>query len=95
VIDYLIDVFFAVDIAINFRTIYLDPKTEEPVEDGKKIALNYVLKGRFWIDILASLPFELLALVFRSGSSNLKFFGMFKLARLLRLGRMITYLKMN
>lgn len=95
VADYFIDLLFAFDILINFRSVYLDPKTEEPVDDGKKIALNYLFKGRFVIDIFASTPFEVIQLIFSGDSNNLKFLGMLKLVRLLRLGRMITYLKTN
>jgi hypothetical protein len=51
---------FAVDIIINFRTIYIDPKTEEIVSDIKLISINY-LQGRLIIDILASVPFDIIA----------------------------------
>jgi hypothetical protein len=80
---------------MNFRTAYKDPKTDDLVFDSKRIAINY-LKGRFWIDLLASLPLEYIILLFsESSSQQLKFFGMLKLVRLLRLGRIVTYLKMN
>jgi len=65
------------------------------VDDGRKIALNYVLKGRFFLDLLASLPLEVVAFVVPVNEKNLKFLGMLKLVRLLRLGRMITYLRTN
>lgn len=95
-LDYFIDAAFAFDIVINFRSVYYDPKTETQVTDGKKIAWRYV-QGRFWIDLLASLPLEMISLLFVGvfSSSTLKLFGMFKLVRLLRLGRMITYMKVN
>lgn len=62
VFDYIVDVFFAFDILINFRTMYIDPKSEAIVSDGKLIAAQY-LSGRFWVDLLASMPFELVALI--------------------------------
>lgn len=65
------------------------------VDDGKKIALNYVLKGRFFVDLLASLPLEAVGFFLPLSEDNLKFLGMLKLVRLLRLGRMITYLRTN
>jgi len=95
IIDYFIDILFAFDILINFRSVYKDSKTEENVVDGRKIAFNYACKGRFFIDLLASMPFEIFGLIFNASSSQLKLFGMLKLVRLLRLGRMITYLKAN
>jgi len=96
VFDYFIDAAFAFDIVINFRSVYYDPKTESLVTDGNKIAWRY-LQGRFWIDLLASLPLEMIAILFggRVSDETLKIFGMFKLVRLLRLGRMITYMKVN
>jgi hypothetical protein len=79
---------------VNFRTIYKDSKTDDEVHNGTKIALKYLLYGRFWIDMLASLPIEMLELLFGS-NANFKFLGMIKLIRLLRLGRMITFMKAN
>ena len=58
--------------------------------------MNY-LKGRLIIDLCASIPFNDIVGWF-SGKKNehtkkLKLIGLIKLTRLLRLGRMITYLK--
>ena len=39
----------------------MNSKTGEEVFDLKKIAKNY-LKGRFWVDVLASLPFDVIGL---------------------------------
>ena len=97
VFDVMIDYVFFVDILINFRTIYICPKTESDILDGKRIALNYI-KGRFTIDILASVPLEVIVKVFTSttlDSGTSHFFGMFKLTRLFRLGRMIHYFSLN
>ena len=54
-----------------------------------------MLYGRFGVDLVASVPVEVVTLMFQSASSNFKFLGMLKLVRLLRLGRMITFLKAN
>ena len=59
VIDALVDFLFGVDIFIMFRTTFLDTYTGEEIIDGKRIAINY-LKGRFWFDFLATLPFDLI-----------------------------------
>ena len=79
------------DIIINFRTIYIDSRTDEEIRDSKKIAIRYVLYGRFGVDLLASIPLEL----FITGSSNLRIIALLKMVRLLRLGRIITFLKTN
>jgi potassium channel len=92
IFDYMIDALFLVDIFINFRTIYKD-KTDTEVKDGRKIAIRYVIYGRFPIDILASMPLDVITFFFKTSSSNLKFLGMMKMMRLLRLGRMISFLK--
>jgi hypothetical protein len=59
IFNILIDIFFIMDIAINFRTSYLDPTLGHEVSDPKKIAKQY-LKGRFWIDLLASISFDII-----------------------------------
>ncbi|CAI2367321.1 unnamed protein product [Moneuplotes crassus] len=93
--DRLIDVIFIVDIFINFRTMYRNSHTDELVRDSKKIAINYVLYGRFGVDLVASLPLEVITAIIPSDTSNLQFLGMLKMVRLLRLGRLITILRAN
>ena len=64
------------------------------MENPKKITTNY-LKGRFWIDLLASCNFDLIFLILfpdMGDNAVTSLFGMLKLVRLLRLGRMVTYL---
>lgn len=93
--DRLTDLLFIIDIFINFRTQYRDLYTDEVITDTKKIAINY-MKGRFWVDLMASIPFDVIVGWFSKGgqaNSNLKLVSMIKLTRLLRLGRMVTYLK--
>ena len=63
VFDYMIDSLFWIDILINFRTIYKD-KQDEDVKDGKKIAIRYALYGRFPVDIIATMPLDLIILIF-------------------------------
>ena len=60
VIDRFIDVAFFFDIFVNFRTIYKDQRTDEEVKNWKKIGARYLFQGRFLIDILASMPLEVL-----------------------------------
>ena len=94
VADTVTDLIFAFDILINFRTAYIDSRTDEFITDPKKIAKNY-LTGRFVVDLCASIPFSNIVSVFAGGkhSKKLKLLGLMKLTRLLRLGRMVTYLK--
>lgn len=94
-IDTLVDICFIIDIIINFRTAYFNSKTGKLVTESKKIAYNYILYGRFGIDLIASLPVDFLTTVSSASKTSLKSLGMLKMVRLLRLGRMISFLKAN
>lgn len=58
--ERIVDVSFALDVLINFRTTYVNSKTGFEVFSSKKIALNYIITGRFFVDIGATIPFELI-----------------------------------
>ncbi|XP_040473581.1 potassium voltage-gated channel subfamily H member 6 isoform X2 [Falco naumanni] len=84
IIDLIVDIMFIVDIAINFRTTYVNVN-DEVVSHPGKIAIHY-FKGWFLIDMVAAIPFDLL--IFRSGSDETTtLIGLLKTARLLRLVR--------
>lgn len=51
----LADVVSLMDVAIKFRSSYLDPETKEVVLEGRKIASRYV-RGLLWADLLSSFP---------------------------------------
>jgi len=62
----------------------------------KKIAKSYVSSTSCYVDLLATIPFDQIAMVFAADSNiNLGFFGILKLVRLLRLRRIVTFLKVN
>lgn len=97
IFNAIIDLLFMIDVFINFRTTYVNAKTGEEIFDKKKIIKNY-LKGRFWIDILASLPMDAVTLMFApSAGNNIIFdlFGLLKLVRVLRLSRIIMYMNLR
>lgn len=58
VVGYIIDLCFIVDLCLNFFTAYIKKKTKLPVNNMKKIARKYVKTWRFYVDLLASIPFE-------------------------------------
>lgn len=92
-----IDILFMVDVFINFRTSYINSKTGEEIFDLKSIAKNY-LKGRFWVDVLASLPLDFIGLLFLSENGDtmaFELFGLLKLVRVLRLSRIIMYMNLK
>ena len=64
-IDLIVDIMFIADILINFRTTFVH--NGEVVSDPQKIAKKYV-KGWFFIDAVAAIPFDLL--LFGTGTSD-------------------------
>ena len=94
--DFIVDFMFFLDIIVHFRTTFIHPKTGEEIFYPMEIAKHY-LKGRFWIDLLATIPFDTIAEIIFSGSNvtMLQLFSLLKLARVLRLGRIIAYLNVK
>jgi hypothetical protein len=86
--DNLIDICFAIDIIISFRTTYVNQYTGDEEINGVNIFKNYLF-GRFSIDLLATLPFDK---IIKSEKLNIKIIACLKLIRILRLGRLIKYL---
>lgn len=84
-----IDFFFLIDIVITFRTTYINSSGDE-VSDPRLIRNQY-LKGKFWLDVLATIPFD----YFASGSEFLALFGLLKVMRVFRLGRIIDNLNIK
>ena len=91
VFNYFIDSFFLFDMILQFRTTYVNPITGAEIYDSKMIAKNY-LKGRFWIDLISIIPFELAAKFVDAENKSFRVFSCMKLIRILRLGRLINYL---
>jgi hypothetical protein len=94
IIDGSLDVFFLMDFIFNFFTTFVSPKTGTQVTDSKKIATHYLMSTSCYVDLLATIPLDRIAAVFVKGV-NLSFFGVLKLVRLLRLRRIVTFLKVN
>lgn len=97
-VNYFFDILFVIDLVLNFFTMYKDSKTGEMILSWRRIIFNYLIKGWFWIDFLSIIPFELIALAITKDwetNSNLRFFKMLKMVRLLRMTKIINYLKAN
>lgn len=56
---YIVDLFFITDMAINFRTTFINEKTGLEEKKPRLIAKNYVTQWRFYTDTLSVIPFEL------------------------------------
>ena len=86
----LLDFWFAIDIILNFRTGYI--KYGTIVMDPKKIASNY-LSTWFLIDVLGTVPFEQLLSGQISERKSLKLVKYFKIPKLLRVSRVMKYVR--
>lgn len=60
----IIDLLFIIDIVFNFRTSYFDLKEAEEIFEGRKIAIRYLSSGKFSIDLLASIPTDMIIEIF-------------------------------
>jgi hypothetical protein len=89
-VEISIDILFFIDVFYNFRTAYVDAQGNT-ISDGKKIAGNY-LKTWFAIDLLASIPFEYVAVMLGIDvSERITLLAFLKTPRLLRLGRVLRF----
>lgn len=88
--DRLVDVFFAADLCINFRTAYRD-SGGTLITQPRAIAAQY-LRTWFTVDLLATLPIDLVAEAVTGDSRpafrSLKLIRAVRLIRLLRLVRL-------
>lgn len=62
IINLIVDVMFIIDVAINFRTTYVEGRSAKVVSNPNKITAHY-LKTWFVVDILSAIPFELFSLI--------------------------------
>ncbi|XP_048267404.1 potassium voltage-gated channel subfamily H member 8 isoform X4 [Bombus terrestris] len=87
--DVVVEALFITDIILNFRTTYVSRKGEV-VSNSKSIAVNY-LKGWFFVDLVAALPFDFLYAsdVYSGEESGHGNIHLVKLTRLLRLARLL------
>ena len=85
IIEIFVEIFFLVDIFINFRTTYVN-KLDEVVTHDAKIAIHY-FKGWFFVDLVAAIPFDRFVPVGTNSIHRSNVLSLLKTARLLRLGR--------
>ena len=56
--ETVVDICFFIDIVLSFRTTFINKKTGFEVIDPRLIAKNYGKSSQFFVDLLASIPFE-------------------------------------
>lgn len=88
----LIDLIFVLDIILAFRTTFINANNGLEIRNINEIA-RYYLQGQFTIDLLATLPFDTFAEIIMGDAGYFKVLGSLKLVRVMRLNRIITYLR--
>lgn len=89
ILNSVIDFIFGIDIFVQFKTTYYDALSGDEVFDKNLIFWNYI-KGRFFIDLLATVPFDNLTYAILGVKNEiLPLFSLLKLIRVTRLGRII------
>ena len=63
VINHLIDLMFFIDILVSFKTTYVNKMTGDEITNKKQISINY-LKGSFWVDVVSTIPFDVIVEMF-------------------------------
>ena len=91
-VSYTMDILFYTDILLNFFTGY--DKGYEVVMEKRRIVGHYI-KTWFFIDLVATVDWEMFANLFRSGQTTpewIRMLALIKIFRLLRAGRLIDRL---
>eukprot|EP01045_Picozoa_sp_COSAG04_P006148 COSAG04_NODE_298_length_17490_cov_10.214249_13_plen_177_part_00 len=103
--DVVVDVYFIVDIVLNFRTSFINTTTDVRETSSRLIAKNY-LKGWFAIDFISCIPVGHIAFIIEqneleelgstadgtNSNSNLR---SLKALRLLRLSKMLRLARLK
>lgn len=92
-LNLTLDLFFLIDIFINFRTTIINERTGEEIKDPKKIAKIY-FQGRFILDFIAACPFDIFVSFYTSNqlSNSVRIVKILKLTRIFRLQKIIQYM---
>jgi len=78
--DKTVELFFVLDLVLNFLTEYTDEYTDIAVREFNLIAYKYA-QGWFFIDLISVFPFDLLL----TKGMITKLFRLFRMPRLLKL----------
>ncbi|GAB2232518.1 hypothetical protein Droror1_Dr00011555 [Drosera rotundifolia] len=90
IIDNVVNFFFALDIILTFFVAYLDKTTYLLVDEPKKIAKKYVFSFRVWLDVLSTIPSELIQKITPKLGQAYGLFNMLRLWRLRRVCRQFS-----
>lgn len=88
--DIIIDLFFVADLILNFLTAYYDERLNL-ITSYKQISRRY-FRSWFVIDLLGSVPIDLITIGMSDNDRTLYVFGALKLPRLFRIARLVNLL---
>lgn len=96
IFEYILTLIFGLDILVSFNLAFYNER-DEIIFDKKAIAHKY-LRTKFWIDVVAVLPLQFLALIITGelghGETKLaQYLALLRLLRLLRLYRIVDFLE--
>jgi len=94
IFNLLVDIFFLIDVVINFRTGYFQDDSRL-VLDERRIAVRYI-KGWFALDIITSIPFSQITQLALNGSrqTGMAALALPRLLRIFRIARLFKILRM-
>ena len=95
VFDIIVDVFFILDILVNFRTAHYEETTRILVTMSGAMAKRYCTSGWFFVDIISGVPFDKFAQAFNPSRGDSYTVRALKLVRILRLGRLLKLMKVS
>ena len=90
-VNYVVDVFFFVDICLEFNTAYFDEERQRWILDRKKIARHYC-QCWFWVDVASVFPFALFLGDDTKWVRMMRAFKALKLLRVCRSFRMLAHM---
>jgi len=93
VLERVIDFMFVIDIFLSARSTYVDEESQLQVSVPSLMCWNYVTSS-IWVDILSSVPWDLLIPLLLEGNGDATALRTFKLLRTLRLVRLLRLLRL-
>lgn len=93
-LDILIDVVYIADIVVYSRSTYIDMLTGEEVLKASQIFKHYFYSGKFAIDLISALPVDVISWQLQD-YEELQLLTVFKIARVLRIGKVLMFLRTN
>jgi hypothetical protein len=92
-VELIIDVVYLADIFLNFRTSFISRHTGDEIVNPTKIATNYLVSGKFLLDLLAALPLDYIVYAWDPHTYAWRVLALLRLIRVHRLQKMLVLLR--